>query len=80
MLLKLALIKQLKNRYNDPSANRKFILGINRGKMKLYDVKTDEQGGLVNSNQTTTEAAGSGFDISFTDKFKSNSSDFSSWS
>jgi len=74
------MIKQLKNRYNDPSSNRKFILGINRGKMKLYDVKTDEQGGLVNSNQTNTEAAGSGFDISFTDKFKSNSSDFSSWS
>tara|TARA_R110000765_G_scaffold186770_1_gene292372 strand:- start:403 stop:1317 length:915 start_codon:yes stop_codon:yes gene_type:complete len=74
------MIKQLKNRYNDPSVNRKFILGINRGKMKLYDVQTNEQGGLVNSNQSTTEAAGSGFDISFTDKFKSNSSDFSSWS
>ena len=32
------LVKQLKNRYNDPTTSRKFILGIDRSKMRLYDV------------------------------------------
>ena len=35
------LVKQLKNRYNDPTASRKFILGIDRSKMRLYDVADD---------------------------------------
>ena len=71
------MVKQLKNRYNDPVKNRKFVLGINRPKMKLYDVEIEEQNGLVNSNQTKEEKAGSGYDISFSDKFKK--ADFSSW-
>jgi hypothetical protein len=37
------LIKQLKNRYNDTVVNRKFLVGINRSKMKLFDVKRDQQ-------------------------------------
>ena len=37
------LIKQLKNRYNDTVINRKFILGINRAKMKLTDAKKEDQ-------------------------------------
>ena len=37
------LIKQLKNRYNDTVLNRKFILGINRAKMKLTDAKKEDQ-------------------------------------
>ena len=35
------LVKQLKNRYNDPTTSRKFILGIDRSKMRLYDVAED---------------------------------------
>jgi len=35
------MVKQLKNRYNDTYQNRKFILGINRAKMKLFDVDVD---------------------------------------
>ena len=35
------LVKQLKNRYNDPTASRKFMVGIDRSKMKLYDVADD---------------------------------------
>ena len=31
-------IKQLKNRYNDPTSNRSFNVGIDRAKMKLFDV------------------------------------------
>lgn len=38
------LIKQLKNRYNDTVINRKFLLGINRAKMKLTDIKKEDQG------------------------------------
>jgi replicative DNA helicase len=65
------LIKQLKNRYNDTVQNRKFIVGINRAKMKLYDVKKDEQFGLVQSNQTSEEGFGSGYEENgFEEKFK----------
>ena len=35
------LVKQLKNRYNDPTASKKFMLGIDRAKMRLYDVAED---------------------------------------
>jgi len=43
-------IKQLKNRYNDPSVNRAFIVGVDRSKMRLYDVQQSAQN-IVNSNQ-----------------------------
>ena len=73
-------MKQLKNRYNDTVANRKFILGINRAKMKLSDVKRDDQQGLVESNQTNTSTLGSGFDgDNFDDKFKMTKEKFTSW-
>lgn len=45
------LVKQLKNRYNDPSSNRKFIIGVDRAKMKLYDVEASAQKGLIDSGQ-----------------------------
>jgi hypothetical protein len=35
------MVKQLKNRYNETAASRKFMLGIDRSKMKLYDVADD---------------------------------------
>ena len=35
------MVKQLKNRYNDPTASKKFMLGIDRSKMRLYDVADD---------------------------------------
>ena len=44
-------VKQLKNRYNDPTVNRRFVLGIDRSKMKLYDVELSAQNDLVNSGQ-----------------------------
>lgn len=37
------MVKQLKNRYNDPSANKRFVVGIDRSKMRLYDVEQSEQ-------------------------------------
>ncbi len=36
-------VKQLKNRYNDPAINRSFIVGVDRAKMKLYDVENVAQ-------------------------------------
>ena len=44
-------VKQLKNRYSDPNVNRRFVLGLDRAKMKLYDVKQEEQEDLVDANQ-----------------------------
>ena len=41
------LVKQLKNRYNDPSRHRRFVIGVDRAKMKLYDVEDDAQDGLA---------------------------------
>lgn len=37
------LVKQLKNRYNDPAMHRKFVVGVDRAKMKLYDVEQHAQ-------------------------------------
>ena len=37
------MVKQLKNRYNDPSAYRKFVMGVDRSKMKLYNVEQSAQ-------------------------------------
>jgi replicative DNA helicase len=49
------MVKQLKNRYNDKAKNRKFIVGINRGKMKLYDVQKDSQGFIAEGGQDKPE-------------------------
>ncbi len=46
-------VKQLKNRYNDPSVNRAFIVGVDRSKMRLYDVQQAAQN-IVDSNQKET--------------------------
>ena len=48
-------VKQLKNRYNDPTMNKRFILGIDRAKMKLYDVEQEAQKDLVDSGQINEE-------------------------
>jgi len=41
------MVKQLKNRYNDPTYYKRFTIGIDRAKMKLYDVEQSGQEGLV---------------------------------
>ena len=46
------VVKQLKNRYNDPTVNKRFVLGIDRSKMRLYDCQQKEQEDLVDSGQT----------------------------
>ena len=45
------MVKQLKNRYNDPTINKRFCLGIDRAKMRLYDVEQNKGGELIDSGQ-----------------------------
>jgi len=37
------MVKQLKNRYNDPTQNKRFVVGVDRSKMRLFDVNETEQ-------------------------------------
>ena len=43
------MIKQLKNRYNDPTYNRRFVLGIDRAKMRLYECEQSAQDELIDT-------------------------------
>ena len=45
------MVKQLKNRYNDPNTFKRFMVGIDRSKMKLYDVEQSAQEDLVDAGQ-----------------------------
>ena len=47
------MVKQLKNRYNDPTINKRFVLGIDRAKMRLYDCEQNIGGDLIDSGQQT---------------------------
>jgi len=41
------LVKQLKNRYNDPTKYRRFVIGVDRSRMKLYDVEESAQSDIM---------------------------------
>ena len=69
------LVKQLKNRYNDPTINRKFMLGVDRSKMRIYDVEQNAQEDIVDANQQD-EPEKSVFDNSETAKRLNKFSDF----
>jgi len=45
------MVKQLKNRYNDPTVNKRFIVGIDRAKMRLYDCEQTAQDNILDSGQ-----------------------------
>lgn len=45
------MVKQLKNRYNDPTLNKRFTVGIDRAKMRLYDLDPVAQKAIVDSGQ-----------------------------
>ena len=62
------MIKQLKNRYSDPTSNRKFVIGIDRSKMKLYDVEQFAQNELVDTGQKKDDTPS--FDIATGGKYK----------
>jgi len=62
------MVKQLKNRYNDPTMNKRFIVGIDRAKMRLYDCDQSAQDDLVDSGQDIKEDI---LDIKTQNKFDS---------
>lgn len=51
------LVKQLKNRYNDVSTLKRFVLGIDRSKMKLFDLEDSAQAELVNTDLKTEDSS-----------------------
>ena len=61
------MVKQLKNRYNDPTVNKRFVLGIDRAKMMVYDCEQSAQDNILDSNQeeftTDTKSKFQGFKI-----------------
>ena len=70
------LVQQLKNRYGDPGINRRFILGVDRSKMRLYDVEQSAQNGLLdgpnsNSNKSVFDNSKFGSEDSERNKPKS---------
>ena len=54
-LVNQIMVKQLKNRYNDPTLNKRFLVGIDRAKMRLFDCEQDNNGELVDANQEVLE-------------------------
>ena len=48
------LVKQLKNRYNDPTMNKRFAIGVDRSKMKLYDVEQSAQDNIIEQPSSAT--------------------------
>ena len=45
------MVKQLKNRYNDLNMNKRFVIGVDRAKMRLYDCEQSAQEDLLDSGQ-----------------------------
>jgi hypothetical protein len=44
------MVKQLKNRYADLGSNRRFVVGVDRAKMRLYDVENEAQDNIMNDS------------------------------
>ena len=62
------MVKQLKNRYNDPTIHKRFVVGIDRAKMRLYDCEQSAQEDIVDSGQEE--------EYTFKEKPKKSFSDF----
>ena len=43
------MVKQLKNRYNDPALYKRFLIGVDRAKMRLYDLEESAQKDIADS-------------------------------
>jgi len=48
------MVKQLKNRYNDPTVYRKFVIGVDRAKMRLFDVEQTAQTDIIDNRPMTS--------------------------
>lgn len=71
------MVKQLKNRYNDPTINKRFVIGVDRAKMKLYNLEQSAQKNLSDSGLTIRSEGPDSYDTGrmLTKRF---SSDYSS--
>tara|TARA_X000000950_G_scaffold274710_1_gene360150 strand:- start:976 stop:2355 length:1380 start_codon:yes stop_codon:yes gene_type:complete len=49
------VVKQLKNRYNDPTIFKRFVIGVDRSRMKFYDVEQEAQEELIDSVDTNED-------------------------
>ena len=49
------MVKQLKNRYNDPTIHKRFVVGIDRAKMRLYDCEQSAQDDIIGGGQEEYE-------------------------
>jgi len=49
------MVKQLKNRYSDPTRNKRFMIGIDRAKMRLHDLEASAQTNLTDSGQSNID-------------------------
>ena len=65
------LIKQLKNRYSDPTSNKKFLVGVDRAKMRLSDLGEESQSGLVDTGKQEEKEDVPLFDASTGGRMKS---------
>ena len=57
------MVKQLKNRYNDPTVFKRFVVGIDRAKMRLYDCDQSAQDNIIDAGDIS--------EVRFTDTKKS---------
>ena len=62
------MVKQLKNRYNDPTLYKRFMIGIDRAKMRLYDLEDIAQSNLADSGQADNENSNFGMSKIFKTK------------
>lgn len=56
------MVKQLKNRYADPSTNRRFVIGVDRPRMRLYDVEQHAQADVLDGPAFDNTPSGKRFD------------------
>ena len=52
------MVKQLKNRYSDMTRNRRFVIGVDRSKMRLFDCEDEAQDGLMQDDGLSTTSRG----------------------
>lgn len=57
------LVKQLKNRYNDPTQNKRFVIGVDRAKMKLYNLEDTAQKGISDSRLNLDQSKLDSYDM-----------------
>lgn len=69
------MVKQLKNRYADPGNYKRFVIGVDKPKMKLYNVEVSAQSNIGSQNQRTTTYTKEDNDVPLYDRSKKKTID-----